>query len=85
MSYWLNFDKQEKGYERISVSKDKLKSLMGKRIVYITSRDVDSLRGYCFPRFGVVSGFYRNRVLLNDSDKDVDIKSIIEAGVKIEL
>lgn len=83
-NYYLNFDKQEKGYERVYTSAEFFKSNIGKRIVYITSREVDSNRGYAFPKYGIISKVIRNRVIIGDGSDDVRMWDIIECGIKIE-
>lgn len=83
MSYYLDFDKQEKGYQRISPSKDLFKERKGEYIVYITSENIDRHRGYAFPRYAKIHGVKRNSVIIDEYGQSVSIRDIIECGIKI--
>lgn len=53
-------------YKGTEVTASALKNHMGRRIVYLTERDIDkSGRGYFFPRTGKVEGTYHNNVIVD--------------------
>ena len=78
---WLDFDNQEKGFSAFRLTRLTVRANKGKRIVYITSRDIDRNRGYCFPKYGTISGIYYNQVLF-ENGKSEYIKDIIECGIE---
>ncbi len=82
---YLDFEneKYEKGYQEFKLTPENIKNNIGKSIVYVTSRDVDSRRGYVFPKHAIICGITRNKLLINDGDDTISIKSIIECGIKI--
>lgn len=83
---YLNFedDKYEKGYEPFNLTPENIKNNIGKSIVYVTTRDVDSKRGFVSPKYGIIHSKRYSTLYLNDMDREVDIRSVLECGIKIE-
>lgn len=80
--FWLKFDKQELGFKEFKITRQSIKENKGKRIVYVTNREIDRIRGYAFPRYATISEPYRNQVLFENGDSEY-IKDIIECGIEI--
>jgi hypothetical protein len=78
----LDFEKQESGYERLYPSPENFKKNIGKTICYVDF--VEPYRGTFFVRYAVIHSVIRNRLILNDLDKEIDIRDIIDCGIKIE-
>lgn len=79
---YLNFDKQEKGYEPFQLSRSSAKQNIGKRIVYLRGADIDHRRGWAFPRYGTISAVQYSQVIFENGDS-IDIRSVEECGIKI--
>lgn len=83
MSKYLDFEheRREKDYSKIDPSVGLFKSMVGRVIVWVTSRDVDQRRGYVFPRAGTVAGTRRQSVVFENGE-EIRVKDILECGVK---
>jgi len=79
----LDFEKEEKGYQKFQISKENIKKNIGKKICYVDY--VEPNRGTYFVRYGVIHSIRYSRLFLNDMDKEVDVRNIKEAGIKIDL
>jgi hypothetical protein len=84
MDGYLEYNGREKGYKTFSVSKESILANIGKRIVYVTNRDVDLNRGYVFPRYGIICGIRYSTVYLNDYGLDFDKRDLLECGIEID-
>ena len=82
MAKLLNFEKEERGYKELPVSTANFKANIGKQICYVDY--VEPYRGTYFVRYGVIHSLRYSRVFLDGPDKEVDIRNIKEAGVKID-
>lgn len=82
MAKYLDFEKEEKGYKSLTVSKESFRNNIGKQICYVDY--VEPYRGTYFVRYGVIHSVRYSTLFLNDMNKEVDIRSIKEAGIKIE-
>lgn len=80
---WMDEDYHQKGYTPVSTSQHSIKSLKGKRIVYLTKNDVSSARGLMFPRYGILDSVEYSTAIL-DNGTTFDIRDLIEIGVKSE-
>lgn len=51
----------------IDISIIEVKKNIGKKVTYLTSRDIDySGRGYFFPRIGTIQGTYRRSIIIDE-------------------
>ena len=82
MGKLLDFEKDEKGYEPFVVNKENVRLNIGKKICYVDY--VEPYRGTYFVRYGTIHSIRYSRLFLNDMDKEVDVRDIKEAGIKIE-
>lgn len=78
----LDFENQEKGFERFYVNRINVLKNVGKRICYVDY--VEPYRGTYFVRHGVIHGIKHSRLLLNNGDSEVDVRDIKEAGIEID-
>jgi hypothetical protein len=79
---YLNFEKEEKGFELFEPTKENLKANIGKRICYVDF--VEPYRGTYFVRYGRIHSMKYSRLYLNDGDREIDVRDIIECGIEIE-
>jgi hypothetical protein len=84
MSGYFEYDGKQKGYKPFQVNKESIKANIGKRIVYLTKRDVDPYRGYFFPQYGVISGIRYSTVYMNDNEKEFDKRDLVECAIEID-
>lgn len=82
MGKYLDFEKEEKGYEPFTLTRENLKKNIGKVICYVDY--VEPNRGTYFVRYGRIHSINRNKLFLNDMDRVIDIRNIKEAGIKID-
>lgn len=82
MGKYLDFEKDEKGYKPFVVNKANVRANIGKRICYVDF--VDPYRGTYFVRYGTIHSIRYSSLFLDDMNKEVDIRDIKEAGIKIE-
>ncbi len=85
MGKYLDFEneKYEKGYEPFELTDANIKANEGRTIVWVTSRDVDSARGYVSPRFGKIYKKRYSYLTVNDSGETIDVRDVLECGIKI--
>jgi len=83
---YLDFEnpKYEKGFKEFKLTTENIKNNIGKKIVFVTSRDIDKVRGYVFPRYRTIFGIKGKRILVNDGHDDILISDILECGIQIE-
>lgn len=82
MEKLLNFEKEEKGYERFQLSRENIKANIGKVICYVDY--VEPYRGTYFVRYGKIHSIRYSRLYLDEGERSVDIRDIKEAGIKID-
>lgn len=82
MNKLLDFEKEEKGYKPFVVNRKNVKANIGKRICYVDY--IEPYRGTYFVRYGTIHSIHYSRIFLDDMSKEVDIRSIKEAGIQIE-
>ena len=78
----LDFNNQENGYERLAPSPENFKKNIGKTICYVDF--IEPYRGTFFVRYATIHSVIRNRLFVNDGHNEVDIRDIIDCGIKIE-
>jgi len=78
---YLDFEKQEKGYEPFRVTKESVKKNIGRRICYVDY--VEPNRGTYFVRYGTLHSMRYSRLSLDDMNKEVDVRDIKECGIEI--
>lgn len=85
MSKYLDFEneKYQKGYELMKWDKATIKSNVGKRICYLLRRDYDENRGTFIVRYATIHSLRYNQVIINDYSDSIDMRDVLEAGVKI--
>lgn len=76
----LDFGKQEAGYERLYPSHENFKKNIGAKICYVDF--VEPHRGTYFVRYAQIHSVMRSRLFLDDGFKEVDIRDIIDCGIK---
>lgn len=80
---YFDYENQEKGYKPFQLDKKSIEENIGKRIVYVTNRDVDTNRGYVFPQYGRLYAKKRNEVWLNEGEKSINVRDVLECGIEI--
>lgn len=83
---WLNFEdeKFEKGYKPFELTAQNIKANKGKRIVYLLSRDINSARGYAFPKYANIYEKRYSQLLLDGGHDSIDLRDVVECGIKID-
>ena len=79
---YLDFEKEEKGYEPFSLSRENIKANIGRQIVYVDKAWVDRYRGYYKVETGIIQRVYYNRLYLEDVENYIDIRDVLECGIK---
>jgi hypothetical protein len=82
MGKYLDFENDEKGYQPFVITRDNIRKNIGKRICYIDY--VDPHRGTYYVRYGTIHSVHYSCLYLDDMNREVDIRNIKEAGIKIE-
>ena len=82
MARYLDFEKEEKGFEQIFLNAETIKANIGKRICYVNKRDIDQYRGYYNVRYGTIHSKRYSTLFLDDGNRDVDIRDIVECGIE---
>jgi len=82
VSKYLNFDKEEKGYKKFYPSRENIRANIGKTICYVDY--VEPYRGSYFVRYGVIHSVRYSRLFLDGMNREVDIRFILECGIKID-
>lgn len=80
---YLDFENHEKGYIKFTLTKASAKANIGKAICFVTRGSIDKHRGCFRVRFGLISGVHYNRVFLNEYQDEIDIRDVVECGIKI--
>ena len=81
MGKYLNFENEEKGYEKFDLTKENVRANIGKTICYVDF--VDRHRGTYFVRYATIHSIRYSTILLDDGDRKVDVRDILECGIKI--
>lgn len=81
---YLDFNKQEKGYEKFDLSKENVKANVGRQICYVDRRSIDPHRGYYNVDYGILHSTHYSRCMLNEGHDSIDMKNIIECGIQIK-
>ena len=81
MGCLLNFKGQEKGFKPLKINKENIRANIGKTICYVDY--VEPNRGTYFVRYGVIHSIRYSILYLNDMQREVDVRDIKEAGIKI--
>jgi hypothetical protein len=84
MGDYLEYDGKQKGYKPFQVNKESIMANIGKKIVYLTTQNVDKYRGYFFPRYGVICGMKYSTVYLNDNNNTFDKRDLVDCGIEID-
>jgi hypothetical protein len=82
MGKYLDFEKDEKGYKPFVVNKENIRANIGKTICYVDY--VEPYRGSYFVRYGKIHSIRYSRLFLDDMNKEIDVRNILECGIKIE-
>ena len=83
MSKLIDFENEFTQYEKIDLTREKVKQNIGKYLIYVDR--IDPNRGYYSIEGGTIDGIRYNRIFLNDYGKEVDLRDIKAAGIKIEI
>ena len=75
-------EEREKGYMPFCPSAENFKKNIGRKICYVNY--LEPYRGTYYVRYGMIHSVKRNTLYLEDGHLDVDIKKILQAGIKIE-
>jgi hypothetical protein len=84
MANLLDFENEEKGYKKFYPSKKNVDANVGKTICYVTRSDIDPNRGSFFARYGILHSRRYSRLYLNDMNRDIDVRDILDCGIKID-
>lgn len=75
-------EKYEKGFKSFYPSRANIKKNIGKKICYVDY--VEPYRGTFFVRYGAIHSIRYSQLFLDDGNRQVDIRSIIDCGIEIE-
>jgi hypothetical protein len=81
MSRYLDFEKQEKGYENLPLSINIFKQKINCQICYVNSRRIDKYRGNYSVEYGVIESTRYNTIYFTNGS-EIDIRDIAQAGIK---
>lgn len=78
----LNFEKEEKGFERwyANISPKEIRKLIGRKICYVTY--VDPHRGYYTVHIGIIEDCHHSLIIF-EGGNNVNKRDIKEAGIEI--
>ena len=76
-------ERYQKGYALFKLSKESAKKNIGKSICYLLKRDYDSRRGYMSVRYGTINAVRYSQLIFEHGDS-IDIRDVLECGIKIE-
>jgi hypothetical protein len=84
MECLLDFEnpEREKGYKPFKLTAENIKANIGKKICYVDS--VDKYRGYYTVKYGVIYMKHYSRLLLDEGEREVDIRDVKACGIEIE-
>lgn len=82
MGKLLDFENDEKGFKPFKITRENIRNNIGKQICYVDY--VDPYRGTYFVRYGIIHSIRYSRLFMDDMNKEVDIRFIKEAGIKID-
>lgn len=81
---YLNFQKEEKGYEYFNLTRENIRANVGLSICFVDKRTICRHRGYYHVNYGLIHSIRYSRIFLDDGDREVDIRDIVECGIKIK-
>lgn len=83
MGKYLDFEdkKREKGYKPFNLTKENIKSNIGKRVCYVDF--VEPHRGTYFVRYGTIHSLRYSTLYMNDMERSVNIRNVKECGIEI--
>jgi len=85
MGKYLDFDKQEKGYEKFELNTESIKANIGRQICYVNKRRIDKNRGYYNVEYGTIHGKHYSTLLIDEGNVSIDIRDVEECGIQIEI
>lgn len=85
MGRYLDFQKQEKGYEPFQLTRENIRKNIGRQICYVNKRRVDPYRGYYNVEYGILCEVRYSRLFLDDGNSEIDIRDVAECGIQIEI
>lgn len=83
---YLIFDqpgKFEYGFKPFKLTPENIKNNQGASIVYLRNCDIESSRGLAFPRYITIGKKRYSTLYSYDGNDSVDIRDVVECGIKI--
>lgn len=81
---YLDFDKEEKGYEPFELTRSNIRANIGRKICFVDKRTIDRYRGYYSVQIGVIHSIRYSTLYLDDMEREVDIRDVKECGIEIK-
>ncbi len=79
---YLDFENEEKGYEKFYLNRESIRKNIGKQICFVDKRNICPHRGYYNVDYGILHSVRYSKLLLDDGDREVDIRDVVECGIK---
>jgi hypothetical protein len=83
MGRFLDFDKEEKGYQPFDLTLKNIRNNIGKKICLVESKDYCRYRGGYTVRYYIIHSVRYKTLYVDDGHNTIDIRDVLECGIEI--